>query len=84
MSSLRWKPSITANGNLSILMKHGDKAFTNMEAKSSALKGYIDCEISILNSKVDRFIESLKETITEIEKREISSIEILQENIRFL
>ena len=84
MSSLRWKPSITANGNLSILMKHGDKAFTNMEAKSSALKGYIDCEISILNSKVDQFIESLKETITKIEKRESSSIEILQQNIRFL
>ena len=56
----------------------------NMEAKFSALKGYIDCEISILNSKVDQFIESLKETITKIEKRESSSIEILQENIRFL
>ena len=56
----------------------------NMEAKLSALKGHIDCEISILNSKVDRFNESLKETITEREKRESSSIEILQENIRFL
>ena len=55
----------------------------NMEAKVSALKGYIDCEISILNSKVDQFIESFKET-TKIEKRESSSIEILQENIRFL
>ena len=56
----------------------------NMEAKFSALKGYIDCEISILNSKVDQFIESLKERITKIEKRESSSIEILQENIHFL
>ena len=56
----------------------------NMEAKFPALKGYIDCEISILNSKVDQFIESLKETVTKIEKRESSSIEILQENIRFL
>ena len=55
-----------------------------MEAKFSALKGYIDCEISILNSKVDQFIESLKETITKIEKRESSSIEVLQKNIHFL
>ena len=29
-------------------------------------------------------MESLKETITKIEKRESSSIEILQQNIRFL
>ena len=56
----------------------------NMEAKFSALKVYIDCEISILNSKVDLFIESLKETITKIEKLESSSKKILQENIRFL
>ena len=54
----------------------------NMEAKFSALKDYIDCEILILNSKVDLFIDSLKET--KIEKRESSNIEILQENIRFL
>ena len=54
----------------------------NMEAKCSSLKSYIDCEISILNSKVDQFIKSLKETITKIEKRE--SIEIFQENTRFL
>ena len=56
----------------------------NMEAKFSALKGYIDCEISILNSKVDLFINSLKETITKIEKRESSNIEVLHENICFL
>ena len=56
-----------------------------MEAKFTALKGYIDCEISILNSEVDQFIESsLKEAITKIEKRESSIIEILQENIRLL
>ena len=36
----------------------------NMEAIFSELKGYVDCEISILNSKVDLFIKSLKETIT--------------------
>ena len=41
----------------------------NMESKFSALKGYINCEISILNSKADQFIESLKKRITKIEKR---------------
>ena len=45
-----------------------------MEAKFSALKVYIDCEISILNSKVDLFIELLKETIIKLEKRENSNI----------
>ena len=69
---------LTTNDNIPSLTKHSDKA------KFSALKFYIDCEISILNSKADQFIESLKETITKIEKRESSSIEILQQNIHFL
>ena len=55
-----------------------------MEAKFSELKGCTGCEISILNSKVDSFIESLKETIVKMEKRENNKMEILQENIRFL
>ena len=44
---------LTTNDNLSSLTKYSDKTFTNMEAKFSALNVYIDCEISILNSKVD-------------------------------
>ena len=56
----------------------------NMEAKFSALKSYLDCEISSLNSKVDLFIESLKETITKVEKSDNSNMEILQESTRFL
>ena len=75
---------LTTNENISSLTKQSDKDFMNMEVKFSALEFYIDCEISIVNSKVDQFIESRKETITEIEKRESSSIEILQENVRFL
>ena len=76
--------TISTNDNLSSLTKHSDKAFMNMEVKFSALKDYIDCEIPILNSKVDLFIDLLKETITKIEKRESNNIEILQENISFL
>ena len=56
----------------------------NLEVKFCTLKGYIGCTILILNSKVDLFIELLKETITKIEKRERNNIEFLQENIRFL
>ena len=59
--------------------QNSDKAIMNKEATSSALEGYIDCEISIINCQVDLFIESLKETITKIEKRENSNM-----NIRFL
>ena len=55
-----------------------------MEAKFSALKGYINWEISILSSKVNLFIESLKEIITKIKKLESNNMEILQGNIRFL
>ena len=56
----------------------------NMEAKFSALKSYLDCEISSLNSKVDLFIESLKETITKVEKSDSNNMEILEESTRFL
>ena len=47
------KTPLTTNDNLSSLTKHSDKTFMNMETKFSALKVYIDSEISILNSKVD-------------------------------
>ena len=54
------------------------------KAKFSALTGCIDCKMSILNSKVDLFKESLKETITNIGKCENNNMEILQENISFV
>ena len=40
--------------------------------------------MSILNSKVDLFKESLKETITKIGKCENNNMEILQESISFV
>ena len=75
---------LTTNNNLYSLTKQSDRAFMNIQARFSATKGYIDWEISILNSNVDLFIESLKETITKIEKRESNNMEILQEKVRFL
>ena len=54
------------------------------KAKFSALTGCIDCKMSILNSKVDLFKESLKETITKIGKCENNNMEIPQESISFV
>ena len=76
--------ALTTNNNLYSLTKQSDRAFMNIQARFSATKGYIDWEISFLNSNVDLFIESLKETITKIEKRESNNMEILQEKVRFL
>ena len=56
----------------------------NKEAKFSVLKGYIDCETSVLNSKVDLSIELLKKTITEIEECGSNNLETIQKKIRFL
>ena len=63
---LTMQTPLTTNDNLSSLTKHTGRAFMSMEAKLSALKCYIDCKISILNSKVYLLIELLKETITKI------------------
>ena len=55
-----------------------------MEATFSLLKGYINCEISVLNSKVDLFIKISRETITKKEKYENNDVEVFQENISFM
>ena len=55
-----------------------------MEVKFSALKGHIDCKIPVVNSKVNPFIDSLKETKNKIEKPKNNNIEVLKVNIRFL
>ena len=49
-----------------------------MEVKFSALKGHIDCKIPIVNSKVNPFIDSLKETKNKIEKPKNNNIEVLK------
>ena len=75
--------ALTTNNNLSSLTKQSDRAFMNIQAKFSALRDYIDCEISILNSKVDLFIESLKETITKVEKREATTWKFFRKKFVF-
>ena len=55
-----------------------------MEATFSVLKGYINCEISVLNGKVDLFIKISRETITKKENYENNNVEVFQENISFV
>ena len=41
-----------------------------IEAQLSALKSYVDCELSMLTSKIDAFSDSLKHALADIQKRE--------------
>ena len=51
------------------------------EAKLSALKSYVQCELSILHNKIDRFMETCNNTTLNFETK---PYEILQDNIKFL
>ena len=51
------------------------------EAKISALKSYVQCQLSTLHNKIDRFAETFDKNISNFE---IKSYKILQENIEFL
>ena len=51
------------------------------EAKISALKSYVQCKLSILHNKIDRFMETFNKTISNFETK---PYEILQDNIEFL
>ena len=51
------------------------------EAKISALKSYVQCELSTLHNKIDRFMETFNKTISNFETK---PYEILQDNTEFL
>ena len=51
------------------------------DAKISAVKSYVQCELSILHNKVDRFMETFNKTISNFETK---PYEIPQDNIEFL
>ena len=51
------------------------------EAKISALKSYVQCELSTLHNKIDRFMETFNKTISNFETK---PYEILQDNIECL
>ena len=41
-----------------------------IEAQLSALKSYVDCELSTLTSKIDAFSDSLKHALANLQNRE--------------
>ena len=54
-----------------------------IEAPLSALKSYVDRELSTLNSKIDAFSDSLKHALTNLQKREsiCANTDLLQQSI---
>ena len=69
---------ITAN-NLNDTSKFTQKSMLKIEAQLSALKSYVDCELSTLTSKIDAFSDSLKHAQANLQKREsnYSNIDLL-------
>ena len=80
--------------NQTLSTPHSDNIMTNdinnpiprnnawkYEAKISALKSYVQCELSTLHNKIDRIIETFNKTISNFEAK---PYEILQGNIEFL
>ena len=51
------------------------------EVKISAMKSYVQCELSNLHNKIERFMETFNKTISNFETK---PYEILQDNIEFL
>ena len=62
------------------------KSMLKIEAQLSALKSYVDCELSTLTSKIDAFSDSLKHALANLQKREsnYANTDILQQSITSL
>ena len=57
-----------------------------IEAQLSALKSYVDCELSMLTSKINAFSDSLKHAIANLQKRQsnFANTDLLQQSIASL
>ena len=60
---------ITAR-NLNDTSKFTQKSMLKIEAQLSALKSYVDCELSMLTSKINAFSDSLKHALANLQNRE--------------
>ena len=76
---------ITAS-NLNDTSKFTQKSMLKIEAQLSALKCYVDCELSTLTSKIDAFSDSLKHALANLQNRESNhaNTELLQQSITSL
>ena len=55
-----------------------------IEALIMAVKGYVSCEISMINAKLTSFCEHINKTINNLNHHEDKLLESLQDNISFL
>ena len=76
---------ITAS-NLNDTSKFTQKSMLKIEAQLSALKSYVDCELSTLTSKIDAFSDSLKRALANLQNRESNraNTDLLQQSITSL
>ena len=61
-----------------------DMSTVKIEAFITALKSYVNCEISIINAKLTSFCEDINKKIRNLNHREDKHLESLQDNISFL
>ena len=60
------------------------KHISKLEAQLSAIKSYINCEVSVLTNKIESISNDFKQRINTLLGKEKSKIEILQQNMTFL
>ena len=60
------------------------KHICKLEAQLSAIKSYVNCEVSILTNKMESISNDYEKRINTLQGKEKSKIEILQQNMTFL
>ena len=60
------------------------KHICKLEAQLSAIKSYVNCEVSILTNKIESISNDFEKRIKNFQGKEKSKIEILQQNMTFL
>ena len=60
------------------------KHICQLEAQLSAIKSYVNCEVSILTNKIESISNDFEKRINTLQGKEKSKIEILQQNMTFL
>ena len=60
------------------------KHICKLEAQQSAIKSYVNCEVSILTNKIESTSNDFEKRMNTFQGKEKSKIEILQQNMTFL
>ena len=60
------------------------KHISKLEARLSAVKSYVNCEVSILTNKIESISNDFEKRINTLLEKEKSKLEILQQNMILL